>query len=258
MSVVSITELFTTVLPEIATIAGGDKVIVHDVSTGITGWMTRTNFVSGLGGGGSQTPWTQDIAGDQFNLSGVRRLTVNPTTPLYNQAANVLSTVLHIPAESTLTVAANKILSLIRESKDDGGYNVFTIGSAAQVDGFNILLQASSSSHATSILHAGSGVASNAGPGAAKGLYGRGIAETGCTGVAVGGVFAVTALSGMTGYITQLAGTTNTDAAAYIQSDTGFAVIFNDGIVYDQLVAIAANGAFLKAFQTVGQTGYFL
>jgi hypothetical protein len=62
----------------------------------------------------------------------------------------------------------------------------------------------------------------------------------------------------MTGYITQLAGTTNTDAAAYIQSDTGSAVIFNDGIVYDQLVSIAANGAFLKAFQTVGQAGYFL
>jgi hypothetical protein len=186
------------------------------------------------------------------------RLTTSPSTPAFDLASGVLGVGQHLPFPSTVSVATGKVFDLVRGSKTSGDYNVFDLAGTATASGFNFQLQAESTSGASSALYGLVGGMSNEGPGSAKAIYGRARAESGSTGTVIAGTFAVESISGVNGWILQLAGTDQTDYALRIHADNLTSANFNGGIEYDKNVRIESGGAFFRAYQTAAHDGDFL
>ena len=120
---------------------------------------------------------------------------VNPTTgkvwfaqsasPTFDEASNVLGRTLALDNQGvTMVVPAGKQYDYIG-IRNAGNNNIHTIGAGSIVMGLAYYLESSSSSDASSNMYGVIGSVINNGPGTTKALYGRTIAQSGCTGVVI-------------------------------------------------------------------------
>jgi len=216
-------------------------------------------------GTGSSTAITNSVmAGTAAGVSSwtatptIDRQYVAPSALAFDLIGNAVAVGAWYQTSADVSISTGKIYDIIRMSKNDAGYSVFDLAGTATMAGLDFELQSKSTSGSGSAVHGIIGAVSNKSPNTMKGVYGRAIGETGCTGTVIGLVGAVSTVSGTTAWATQIAGSDDTDFAIRIHADNLTSANFNGGIEYDKNVRMETGGSFFRAYQTAAHAGDFL
>ena len=234
---------------------GGGTVLFDNPSVAIAQAEWFSSEAAAKNAAGSH-PVTNSTAGRTTFLA-------NATTT-YDELAGTMARVLALDSNGdTLTIPANTQLNYIGVRTNSGTVNSANnhdIGAGGEVAAYTFYNRSTAASNITSNMYGVIGAVYNAGPGTIKGLYGRAIAETGCTGVIVGGVLGANTVPGIN-IAAGLQMTFDTDSgravdyAIWITSVTATTTKINYGILL-QDVAVQPGGA---GFQMSAKgTGDFL
>lgn len=176
----------------------------------------------------------------------------NISAVTYNEAAGALGRVFALDNNgATVTVPASKNFNYIG-IRNGGNDNNFTINANALAAGYTFYMRSLAGSSASSNLYGVIGQLNNAGAGSTKAIYGRSTALAGCTGVVMGGVFAVDTVAGLSDAAgvqisldTTAGGKVN--KAVWVNKNAATTVALDYGLLLDD-VAIQAGGSGFQMF----------
>ena len=218
-----------------------------------TGCVVQGNFSEGVTTRFSGLPADALVlSGGNGQLNQLENLQIAVGSLNYNEALNALGRVIAIDSKgSTVTVPASKNYNYIgiRNSEND---NNFVINANALAAGYTFYMRSLAGSSASSNLYGVIGQLNNAGAGSTKAIYGRSSALSGCTGVIMGGVFAVDTVAGLsdaTGVQISLDTTAGgkVNKAIWVNKNAATTVSLDYGFLLDD-VAIQAGGAGFQMF----------
>lgn len=167
--------------------------------TGMIAYADGSDWNPGSGQGPyhyTGTNWLPMMTGSA--VTSFDRLIFSDSTPSFdrptafgNMGFNILHNATSLSLIGSSNVASAEIFYFNRISLDSGNFIPVTVGQNGVLAGTGAYIEAQAASHSTSAIYSYITTVANKGPGGAKAVYGRGTAQTGCTGVVVGLVGAV-------------------------------------------------------------------